>query len=100
MAALGRNDVIIQVIRSWEPSPPHWTFTKRPLHIRRGQIHANFEGNTTHGRVSLWLSATWRNGSFVQVYIYFGSPNPTPTAIARAQHELDHTAFPNWIIRK
>jgi len=99
MAALGKDDLIIQLIRSWEPSPPRWEFTKRPLHIRSDQIGANFEGNTTHGRVSRWASATWRNGSFVQVYLFFGSPQPTVSDIARAQHELDGTRFPDWIVR-
>ena len=99
MATLGQSDVIIQVSRSWEPSPPHWVFAKRPLHIQRSAIHANFEGNTTHGRVSLWSSGTWRNGSFVQVYVFFGSPTPTASVVARAQRELDRTQFPTWIIR-
>jgi hypothetical protein len=100
MATLGSNDLIIQLIRSWEPSPPKWTYTKRALRIRQAQIHADFEGNTTHGRVSLWSSATWRNGSFVQVYVFFGSPTPNTRLIARAQRELDHTTFPNWTIRR
>jgi hypothetical protein len=99
MARLGRDDLIVQVLRSWEPSPPRWVLTRRPLRIRRSQIHASFEGNTTHGRASLWSSATWRNGSFVQVYVFFGSPSPGAAAIARAQSELDHTSFPRWTIR-
>jgi hypothetical protein len=98
MAALGRNDLIVHVLRSWEPSPPRWVLTKRPLRIGRSQIHASFEGNTTHGRVSLWSSGTWRNGSFVQVYVFFGSPTPSAAAIARAQRELDRTSFPRWTI--
>jgi hypothetical protein len=36
MAALGRDDVIIQVLRSWEPAPPRWTFTEAcALHLPR-----------------------------------------------------------------
>ncbi len=100
MARLGASDVIIQLIRSWEPTPPSWTFTRRPLRIRRSLIHANFEGNTTHGRVSLWASSTWRNGSFVQVYVFFGSASPSNAVIERAQRELDRTSFPEWIIRE
>lgn len=100
MAVLGKNDVIIQVIRSWEPSPPRWVYTRRALRIRRSQIHANFEGNTTHGRVSLWSASTWRNGSLVQVYVFFGSSTPRPETVARAQRELDRTAFPRWVVRR
>ena len=99
MAALGPADVIIQITRSWEPAAPRWEYTKRPLRIRRAQIHPNFEGNTTHGRVSLWIDSTWRNGSLVQVYVFFGSPNPRAKLVARAQQELDRTRFPTWIIR-
>jgi hypothetical protein len=100
MQTLRSGDMIVQVIRSWEPSPPRWEFTKRPLQIGRSAIHANFEGNTTHGRVSLWSSATWRNGSFVQVYVFFGAPTPSTAVVARAQHELDKTRFPAWRIRR
>ncbi len=100
MARLAADDLIVQVLRSWEPSPPRWVFKKRPLRIRRPQIHASFEGNTTHGRVSLWSGATWRNGSFVQVYVFFGSPSPSATAIARAQRELNGTSFPRWVMRR
>lgn len=98
MATLRSDDLIVQVSRSWEPSPPQWELTKRPLRIRRAAIHANFEGNTTHGRVSLWSSATWRNGSFVGVYVFFGSPTPSAAVVARAQRELDKTRFPAWRI--
>lgn len=98
MAALGKDDVIIQLIRSREPSPPRWELTRRPLRIRRAGIHAGFEGNTTRGRVSLWGSSTWRSGSFVQAYVFFGSPHPGKAAVARAQRELDRTLFPQWFI--
>ena len=100
MAALRADDVIVQLIRSWEPSPPRWELTRRPLLIRRAGIHAGFEGNTTHGRVSLWGSSTWRKGSFVQAYVFFGSPHPRTAAVARAQRELDRTLFPQWTIRR
>jgi hypothetical protein len=99
MATLGPTDVIIQITRSWEPSAPRWEHTKRPLRIRRAEIHANFEGNTTHGRVSLWINSTWRNGSLVEVYVFFGSSNPRSDVVARAQHELVGTRFPAWIFR-
>src|ERR1700712_1894100 len=68
MAGRGPDDVILQVTRSWEPSPPQWEFERHPLRIVRSQIHAGFEGNTTHGRVSQWIGSTWRSGSLVQVY--------------------------------
>lgn len=99
METLGRDDVILQVIRSWEPSPPKWVFERRPLRIVRSQIHAGFEGNTTHGRVSQWIASTWRNGSFVEVYVFFGSPVPTASTVARAQRELSGTRFATWTIR-
>ena len=99
MATLGPADVILQVTRSWEPSPPKWEFERRPLRIARAHIHANFEGNTTHGRVSEWITSTWRNGSLVQVYAFFGSSFPTAATVARAQRELDATRFATWMIR-
>jgi hypothetical protein len=100
MATLGADDVILQVIRSWEPSPPKWEFERHPLRIVRSQIHAGFEGNPTHGRVSEWITSTWRNGSLVQVYVFFGSPVPTASTVARAQRELSGTRFAGWTIRK
>ena len=99
MATLRRGDVILQVTRSWQPSPPKWEFKRHPLQILRSQIHAGFEGNTTHGRVSEWLGSTWRNGSHVAVYVFFGSPLPTASTVARAQRELDGTQFAPWTIR-
>lgn len=100
MAILGRNDIIVLLLRSWQPNEPGWALQRHPLHIAASQIHPNFEGNTTHGRVSLWLAETWRHGSNVQVYVYFGSPHPSARVIARAQHELDQTALPVWRIRR
>lgn len=99
MAALGPRDAIIVVLRSWQPSRPAWMSQRHPLRIVSSQIHAGFEGNTTGGRVSLWSAYTWRNGSAVQVYVYFGAPRPARAAIARAQRELDATRFPRWSIR-
>jgi hypothetical protein len=99
MTKLGPRDLIILVTRSWEPSAPRWEFQRQPLHIRSSQITAGFEGNTTHGRVSRWSRATWRNGSFVTVYVFFGSPRPTATSVARAQRELDATLFAPWTIK-
>jgi hypothetical protein len=98
MAMLGHNDLIIQVSRSWQPSAPRWMLERHPLRIERSQIRSNFEGNTTHGRVSVWETASWRNGSFLTVYVYFGSPIPGATAIARAQRELDTTRYQTWSI--
>ena len=99
MGTLEADDVILQVTRSWEPSPPKWEFERHPLRIVRSQIHANFEGNTTHGRVSEWLTSTWRNGSLVGVYVFFGSPVPSASTVARAQRELRGTRFATWTIR-
>jgi len=99
MATLGREDVILQVTRSWEPSPPNWEFKRHSLRIVRSQIHAGFEGNPTHGRVSEWITSTWRNGSLVQVYAFFGSTIPTASTVARAQRELSGTRFATWTIR-
>ena len=99
MATLGPDDVILQVTRSWQPSAPQWQGKRRPLRIVRSQIHAGFEGNTTHGRVSQWITSTWRNGSFVEVYVFFGSPIPTAATVARAQRELSGTRFAAWTIR-
>lgn len=99
MAALGPNDVIILILRSWQPSPPAWTLQRHPLRVTAARTTASFEGNTTRGRVSLWSGTTWRNGSFVSVYMFFGSPRPSGAAIERAQHELDATRFPQWSIR-
>jgi hypothetical protein len=98
MATLGPNDVIEQVTRSWEPSPPAWEHERHPLRISRASIHANFEGNTTHGRVSIWAATTWRDGSLVSVYVFFGAPKPAPAVVARAQRELDGTRYPPWKI--
>ena len=100
MAKLGPADVIVQVNRSWQPSMPPSMFKRHPLRILRKEIHASFEGNPTHGRASLWGTSTWRNGSFVTVYVFFGSPNPAPPVIARAQRELDRTRFAPWSIKR
>lgn len=99
IATLGPADAILIVIRSWQPAPPVWMKRQHPLRIERSQIHANFEGNTTHGRVSLWAATTWRNGSAVEVYVYFGSPVPSRAAVKRVQRELDAARFPRWSIR-
>jgi hypothetical protein len=98
-AALGRDDVAILLIRSWQPSRPWWMSERHSLRIRRPQIHSNFEGNVQQGNVSMWGGYTWRNGSAVQVYVYFGSPRPDRAAVRRAQRELDVTRFPRWTIR-
>ena len=98
-AALGPGDAAILLIRSWQPSRPSWMTQRHPLRILRSQIHSNFEGNTEQGHVSMWGAYTWRNGSGVQLYVYFGSPRPSRNAIRRAQRELDATRFPNWTIR-
>ena len=99
MAALPRRGIIILVSRSWEPSPPGWMHRRRPLRIVSAAITASFEGNTTNGRVSRWQASTWRAGSFVTVYVLFGSPVPAPATVARAQAELDGTTFDPWIVR-
>jgi|SRR5581483_1814590 len=99
MAALPRDGLIVHVTRAWEPHAPAWMRTRRPLRIVRAAIHASFEGNTTRGRVSLWAASTWRAGSYVTVWVLFGTPAPTAAAVARAQRELDTTRFPRWSLR-
>jgi hypothetical protein len=98
-AALGPRDVAILLIRAWQPSRPSWMGERHPLRILRSHVHSNFEGNTQQGHVSMWSAYTWRNGSAVQVYVYFGSPRPSRVAVLKAQHELDATRFPEWSIR-
>lgn len=100
MTALGPRDSILFVLRSWQPAPPRWTLERHPLRIERSAIHAGFEGNPTKGRVSMWAGTTWRGGSFVQVYAYFGSPQPSVATDARTQRELDAARFPRWTIRR
>jgi hypothetical protein len=96
MAVLPSRGIIIKVSRSREPAPPSWMLRRHPLKIGRSAIHSNFEGNTTHGRVSVWLGSTWRAGSLVSVYVYFGSPTPSRATVARAQAELDATKLVPW----
>lgn len=99
LAALPRNGVLVHVTRSWEPSPPRWIYRRRPLHVDRGAIRTNFEGNAGE-RVSLWSTSTWRRGSYVTVWVFFGRPVPTASEVARAQAELDGTSFPAWHLRR
>jgi hypothetical protein len=47
----------------------------------------------------MWSADSWRNGSAVQVYVYFGTPRPSPAVVLKAQRELDATRFPPWSIR-
>jgi hypothetical protein len=63
-------------------------------------VRTSFEGDTTHGRVSLWTGSTWRAGSYVSVDVFFGSPAPSPAVIAAAQQELDGARFARWSIRQ
>jgi hypothetical protein len=98
-ATLGPRDSTILLIRSWQPSRPAWMSKRHRLQILPSQIHSNFEGNTQQEHVSMWGSYTWRNGSAVQVYVYFGSPRPSRIAVRKAQRELDATRFPQWSIR-
>jgi hypothetical protein len=98
LAALPRHGILVHITRSWEPSPPRWIYRKRPLRIARSAIHANFEGNA-EGRVSLWSTSTWRAGSYVTVWVFFGAPTPPRQDVVRAQAELDRTSFPVWQAR-
>jgi len=98
LARLRRHGVLVHVTRSWEPSPPAWIHRKRPLTIVRSAIHANFEGNAD-SRVSLWSASTWRAGSYVTVWVFFGAPSPSSADVAHAQAELDGTGFPAWHVR-
>ena len=98
MAALPPDGVIVHVTRSWEPSPPAWVRRVHPLRIARSATTAAFEGNTTRGRVSLWMGSTWRAGSYVGVWVLFGRPTPTASQVRKAQAELDGTVFAPWRI--
>lgn len=97
LAALPRDGVLVHVTRAWEPSPPRWIHRRRALRIDRSAIHANFEGNAG-GRVALWSSSTWRAGSYVSAWVFFGRPVPTTAQVGHAQGELDGTSFPAWHI--
>ena len=96
MARLGPNGIIVHITRSWEPSPPKWIYTRRPLTIVRRDVTASFEGNTTRGRVSLWQTSTWRAGSFLTVWVLFGRAVPTAAQVGRAQRVLDATRYALW----
>ena len=98
LAVLPRHGIVVHVTRAWEPSPPRWIYRKRPLKIVRSEIHANFEGNAD-GRVSLWSTSTWRAGSYVTAWVFFGAPSPASADVARAQSELDRTRFAGWHVR-
>lgn len=98
-ATLGPRDVTILLLRSWQPSRPSWMSQRHRLQILRSRIHSNFEGNPQQGHISMWGAYTWRNGSAVQVYVYFGSPRPSRAVVLRAQRELDAARFPQWSIR-
>lgn len=98
-ATLGPRDVTILLIRGWQPSRPAWMLQQHPLRILRSHIQSNFEGNPQRGHLSMWSGYSWRNGSAVQVYVYFGSPRPSPEVVRKAQRELDATRFPSWSIR-
>jgi hypothetical protein len=96
IAVLRGRGIVIWVMRSWQPSPPAWMLRRAPLRIVRPAIHSNFEGNPTNGRVSQWLGTTWRAGSYVTVYVFFGSPTPSVALVSRAQAELDELRLPAW----
>lgn len=95
LASLPRHGIVMHVTRAWEPSPPRWIYRRRPLTIVRSEIHANFEGNAG-ARISLWSTSTWRAGSYVTVWVFFGAPVPGRADVARAQAELARTRFPAW----
>jgi len=96
LAALRQGGLVVHVTRSWQPAEPAPALIKRPLRIVRTHIHANFEGNKSPDRISLWKASTWRNGSFVTVWVFFGSPRPGSTLIGRAQAEIDRVKLPVW----
>jgi len=99
MAVLPRTGIVVHVTRAWEPSPRAWMLRQRPLRVHRAEIHTNFEGNTSGGRVSLLSISTWQAGSYVTVWILFGSPSPSRTTVARAQAELDRVQLAPWNLR-
>jgi len=91
--------VLVHITRAWEPSPPRWIHRRRPLVIDRHAIFANFEGNAA-ARVSLWSTSTWRAGSYVTAWVFFGAPQPTRGDVERAQAVLDTTLFPMWHVNR
>jgi hypothetical protein len=97
LARLPRHGIVVHLTRSWEPSPPRWIHRRRTLRIVRADIHANFEGNAA-GRASVWSTSTWRAGSYVSLWVFFGSPRPSAPDVARAQREIDATRFRPWRI--
>lgn len=97
LARLGRHDLIVHITRAWEPAPPRWVHRRRPLNVLPGEVHANFEGNAGQ-RVSLWSGSTWRAGSYVTAWVFFGSPTPPQGDLRRAQRQLDGAQFPIWRI--
>jgi hypothetical protein len=96
ITALSARGIVVHVTRSWQPSPPSWMLRRNPLRIVRSAIRGNFEGNPTNGRVSQWLATTWRAGSFVTVYVFFGAPRPSAVLVRRAQAELDGLRLADW----
>lgn len=96
LKALRSGGLVVHITRSWQPTEPASALRKHPLRILRAQIHANFEGNTAAGRVSLWSASTWRSGSVVTVWVFFGSAQPASPLIARAQSEIDRAKLPAW----
>lgn len=96
ITVLPARGIVIWLMRSWQPAPPAWMLRRYPLRIRRSAIRENFEGNPTNGRVSQWLASTWRGGSFVTVYAFFGSPTPSAAAVRHAQAELDGMRLAPW----
>jgi hypothetical protein len=95
LARLQRHALLVHITRGWEPSPPRWIHRRRPLIIDRNAIFANFEGNSA-GRASRWSTSTWRAGSYVTAWVFFGAPQPSAADVARAQGVLDRTVFPLW----
>jgi hypothetical protein len=96
ITVLPPRGIVIHVTRSRRPLPPSWMLRRNRLRIVRGAIRGNFEGNPANGRVSQWLAATWRAGSFVTVYVFFGVPRPSAALVGRAQAELDGMRLPVW----
>jgi hypothetical protein len=96
ITVLPSRGIVIHVTRAWQPAPPAWMLRRNPLRIVRSAIRPNFEGNPTNGRVSQWLGTTWRAGSYVTVYVFFGTPRPSAALVARAQAELDGVRLAAW----
>jgi hypothetical protein len=91
VAAMGKNDIAIQIDvarQSGRGLKPTFTW---PPHIRRSQVVAGFEGLPS--RISTWQGSTRLGKRDVQVFVLFGRPRPTDRQLQRANAELRRVRF-------